>query len=103
MMDKLRRDSYAIGVALGLIIPVVLFGVIYGIFALIVHANPQMLVNSPNLIKILIPKFILIAMIPNLFILRYYLLKLKYDMTGRGIVISSFICAIAFVAAQFLL
>ena len=49
MMDFLRRDSYAVGVIMGLVIPVVLFGVIYGIFALIMHANPQMLVNSPNL------------------------------------------------------
>ena len=103
MMDKLRRDSYAIGVVLGLVIPVVLFGIIYGVFALIMHANPQMLVNSPNLVKVLIPKFILIAMIPNLFILRYYLLKLKFDKTGRGIVIATFACAIAFMAAQFLL
>jgi hypothetical protein len=102
-MEKLRRDSYAVGIGLGLLIPLILFGIIYGVFALIVHANPQMLVNSPNLIKILIPKFILIALIPNLFILRYYLLKLKYDMTGRGIVIATFVWAIAFVATQFLL
>ena len=103
MMDKLRRDSYGIGIVLGVLVPAVLFGIIYGIFALILHSNPQMLVNNPNLVKVLIPKFILIALIPNLFILRYYLLKLKFDKTGRGILGATFAWAIVFLAAQFLL
>ena len=103
MMEKLRRDSYGVGIALGILVPAVLFGVIYGIYALILHANPQMLVNNPGLTKNLIPKFILIALIPNLFILRYYLLKLKFDKTGRGILGASFGWAIVFLAAQFLL
>ncbi len=103
MMDKLRRDSYGVGIALGILVPALLFGVIYGIYALAVHANPQMLVNNSGLTKNLIPKFILIALIPNLFILRYYLLKLKFDKTGRGILGASFGWAIVFLAAQFLL
>lgn len=103
MMDKLRRDSYGVGIALGILVPAVLFGVIYGIYALILHANPQMIVNNADLTKTLIPKFILIALIPNLFILRYYLLKLKFDKTGRGILGTSFGWAIVFLAAQFLL
>ena len=88
---------------MGILVPALLFGVIYGIYALAVHANPQMLVNNPGLTKNLIPKFILIALIPNLFILRYYLLKLKFDKTGRGILGASFGWAIVFLAAQFLL
>ena len=103
MMDKLRRDSYLVGIILGIVIPAVLFGIIYGIYTLIVHANPQMLVRSPNLTKDLIPKFILLALIPNIFTLRYYLLKLKFDKTGRGILGVSFGWAIVFLAAQFLL
>lgn len=103
MMEKLRRDSYVVGVVLGIVIPVVLFGILYGIFAIVLHYNPQMLVNKPGLVKTLVPEFILLAILPNVFILRYYLLKLKYDKTGRGIVISTFVCAIAFAAAQFLM
>ena len=103
MMDKLRRDSYGVGIALGILVPALLFGLLYGIYALVLHANPQMLVNNPDLTKNLIPKFILIALIPNLFILRYYLLKLKFDKTGRGIVGASFGWAVVFLAAQFLL
>jgi flagellar biosynthesis protein FliQ len=103
MMEKLRRDSYSVGILLGIVNPAVLFGIIYGIFALIVRANAQMLDNNPNLTKILIPKFILLAMIPSLFILRYYLLKLKFDKTGRGIIGATLAWAVVFLAAQFLL
>lgn len=103
MMEKLRRDSYGVGIVLGILVPAVLFAVIYGIYALVLHANPQMIVNNPDLTETLIPKFILIALIPNLFILRYYLLKLKFDKTGRGILGASFGWAVVFLAAQFLL
>ena len=103
MMDKLRRDSYAVGIILGIVIPAVLFGILYGIFALVVHFNPQMLVNKPNLKEVVIPDFILLAMIPNLLLLRYYLLKLKFDKSGRGILIATFFWAIVFLGTQFLL
>ena len=77
MMEKLRRDSYVVGGALGILIPAVLFGILFGIFAIVLHFNPQMLVNKPNLIKVLTPDFILLAMIPNVLLLRYYLSKTK--------------------------
>lgn len=103
MLDKFRKDSYTMGVILGLIIPVIVFGILYGILLLLIHFKPDMLFNSPNLMKTLIPKFILISIIPSIFILRYYLLNLKYDKTGRGILISTFILGIVFVVAQFAL
>ena len=62
-----------------------------------------LLVEYPHLMKTLIPKFILISLIPSLFILRYYLLNLKYDKTGRGIVISTFVLGLVFVIVQFAL
>lgn len=103
MLEKLRKDSYTLGVALGIVIPLLLFGIMYGIFAIVLKTNPDILLNSPNIVKSLVPKFILIAMIPSLFILRHYLLNLKYDKTGRGIVISTFALAIVFVIVQFTL
>ncbi len=103
MMERLRKDSYVLGVLIGIILPAVLFGILYGIFAIVVKANPDILLNNPNIVKSLIPKFILIAMIPSLFVLRHYLLNLKYDKTGRGIVIATFVLAIVFVIVQFTL
>ena len=103
MMEKLRKDSYTLGILMGIIVPVVFFGIIYGIFAIMLHAYPNILVNSPNIVKTLIPKFILIAMIPSIFLLRHYLLNLKFDKTGRGILISTFALSIIFVIVQFTL
>lgn len=89
------------GVVIGLVVPAVLFGILFAIFAILVKANPDMLVNNPSLQRTIIPKLILISLIPSLLILRHYLLKLKYDKTGRGIIISTFVLGLVFVIVQF--
>jgi len=38
----------------------------------------------------------LICIFSNLFLIRYYLLRLKFDYTGRGILLATFIMAIAY-------
>jgi len=88
---------------MGILVPVVLFGILFGVLSILVHSYPDMLVNNPKLYKTIIPKLILISLIPSLFILRHYLLNLKYDKTGRGIVVSTFVCGIIFVITQFAL
>lgn len=103
MIEKFRKDSYILGAALGIIVPAVLFGIIYGVFAFVMNAHPDILLNNPGIVKSLVPKFILIAMIPSVFILRHYLLNLKYDKTGRGILLATFALAVVFVIVQFTL
>jgi heme/copper-type cytochrome/quinol oxidase subunit 3 len=88
---------------MGILVPAILFGILFGVLSILVHSYPDMLVNNPKLYKTIIPKLILISLIPSLFILRHYLLNLKYDKTGRGIVVSTFICGIIFVITQFAL
>lgn len=88
---------------MGILVPAVLFGILFGVLSILVHSYPDMLVNNPKLYKTIIPKLILISLIPSLFILRHYLLNLKYDKTGRGIVVSTFMCGIIFVITQFAL
>lgn len=88
---------------MGILVPAVLFGILFGVLSILVHSYPDMLVNNPKLYKTIIPKLILISLIPSLFILRHYLLNLKYDKTGRGIVVSTFICGVVFVITQFAL
>lgn len=100
-LDFLKKDTYTMGIVMGTVIPAILFGIMFGVLAWMVHANPDMLMNKPNLYKTIVPKFILISIIPSLFLLRYYLLKLKYDKTGRGLVISTFVLGLVFVIVQF--
>ena len=103
MFNKLRKDSYVIGILLGVLVPAICFGILYGILMLLVHFKPDMLVNNPNLMRTILPKFVLIGIIPSVLLLRYYLLKLKYDKTGRGILIATFVIAIVFAVLHFAL
>ena len=64
MFNKLRKDSYVIGILLGVIVPAVCFGILYGILALLIHFKPDMLVNNPHLMRTILPKFVLIGIIP---------------------------------------
>jgi hypothetical protein len=94
IIDLLRRDSMLMGMFLGILFP----GILFGIFKLIMYfiekkTGPIDLVTNS--------KLILLSMIPNIFILRHYLLKLKYDLTGRGILASTFVIAIIFTILVF--
>ena len=99
----MKKDSYGMGILMGIIVPVLLFGVLIGVLWILVHAKPEMLHNNPSLYKILIPKFMLISMIPSVFIMRHYLLKLQYDKTGRGILLATFALGILFIILHFTL
>ena len=94
MIDKLRQDSFWMGLLLGAIIPALIFGIL----KLIVLFLPNE-IREANVFNL--QRLILISIIPNVFLLRYYLLKLKYDLTGRGILAITFVIAILFVIAEF--
>lgn len=100
LLEKLRRDSWGMGIFLGTVVPVLTFGVLYGLIALILviaGKNP-----SDTLTMNLCEKLILLSVVPSVFIMRHYLLKLKYDYTGRGILLVTFVIALAFVVLTFL-
>lgn len=96
IIDKLRKDSTWMGVFLGLICPAVLFGIIELIIYIIETQS-----GKTNILDL--QKVILLSVIPNLFILRYYLVKLKYDYTGKGIVLTTFLIGILFAILEFTL
>ena len=99
-MEKLRRDNVWLGVIMGVIVPVLLFCALWGILALIFHFMDKPV--STVLTVVEPQKLILLSVIPNLFLLRYYLLKLKYDLTGRGILAVTFVIGIIFAILEFL-
>ncbi len=90
-----------LGMVMGALVPVLLFGVLWGILALVFHFMGR---PVSNVLEVVEPqKLILLSVIPNLFLLRYYLLKLKYDLTGRGILAMTFVVAIVFTIFEFAL
>lgn len=95
IIDTLRRDSLGMGILIGTLCPALIFGLIELILFIIGK-------NFERIAVIEIQKIILLSVIPNLFILRHYLLKLKYDLTGRGILLSTFLIAILFTILEFI-
>ena len=98
LLEKLRRDSWTMGFLLGICVPALTFGALYGLVYLIltVAGKPLDILNLD-----LIKKFILLSIVPSVFVLRYYLLKLKFDLTGRGILLVTFLIAIGFAVLEF--
>ena len=94
IVEKLRKDSVWMGIFLGTVWTVQLFGLLRLILFFIEQKTGKIGVVS-------IQKLLIISILTNLFILRYYLLKLKYDLTGRGIVTVTFIIAVIFAILEF--
>jgi hypothetical protein len=96
-VEKLRRDSLPMGLFIGFICPAVFFGIMYGIIMLVQHQTGALNIDK------MIQKLILLSVVPNVLILRYYLVKLKYDLTGRGILLVTFAIAMLFAVLEFVL
>lgn len=93
--DRLRRDSMWMGLIMGLLLPAAIFGILEGILAIVTHFTGKIDIIDSQ-------KVLLLSIIPNLFLLRYYLLKLKYDLTGRGILGATFVLGIVFAVLEFI-
>jgi membrane protease YdiL (CAAX protease family) len=89
-MKILKKDSMLLGIIIGLILPALLFAVLYFPSRLFAPLGKDYLVQLPTLA--------LISIFPNLFTFRHYLKILKLDQTGRGILLVTFVFAILYFA-----
>lgn len=89
-MEKLRTDQFWLGILLGILLPITGFGVLFLISKLFAPQGKPMLIPLTTIL--------LVAIFINMFTLRYYLVKLKFDRTGRGILMVTFILAILYFA-----
>jgi len=87
-MNILKKDSLLLGSIIGIIFPAVLFAMLYFPSHIFAPAGKDYIVQLSSIA--------LISIFPNLFTLRYYLVKLKFDKTGRGILLVTFIFAILY-------
>ncbi len=87
-MEKLKTDQMWLGVVLGVLLPAVVFGLLYLVSRTCAPAGKALLIPVSTVL--------LVAIFTNLFTMRYYLVKLKYDRTGRGILLVTFLLAIAY-------
>ena len=90
MGNILRKDSMGLGILLGILLPIVCFGILFAISAFFAPEGKDYLIKLSSIM--------LVSVFSNLFTMRYYLVKLKFDKTGRGILLVTFILAIAYFA-----
>jgi hypothetical protein len=90
-MQFFKKDHIIFGAALGLFIPVVIFILILLINYILLQAG---------MIHVYLDRkiHILISITGNLVPIRYYFVNLKFDKTGRGILLVTFILFISFFA-----
>lgn len=83
----LKKDDLKLGLLMGLLVPAILFGIIYAIdhfFA--VRLDKEYLIKDGT-------KLVL-GVAVNVLIFRYYMVKLRMDRTGQGILGATFLYAI---------
>jgi len=87
----LRKNTYLLGVVLGLLLPVLTWLLLSGIMMVVEEGISGFTPRRS-------PFFELLGIAVNLLVMRYYLVNLKFDKTGRGILVVTFILIIAFFA-----
>lgn len=84
-----NRDSYWFGILIGILMPLVMYAILIGVL----HMYNRMASLGGRLDESLLQ---LICPMVNLFFLRYYLVTKKYDETGRGVLLVTFVYVIAY-------
>lgn len=86
-----KKDHYVLGLAIGILCPIVLFGLLYGI-------NWLLLLMGVAKHFVDIQTHVLVSLFGNLIPIRYYFVNLKFDKTGRGVLIITFATVLIFFA-----
>ena len=84
-----NRDSLWFGVLIGILLPILLYGLMYGILLLYSQLSDSGVHFNENLLLLLSP-------VINIFFIRYYFVTKKYDDTGRGLLLVTFVYVIAY-------
>ena len=85
----LKKDEFLIGLLIGLVLPVLAYFIIYLGGLLFQELEFSNRVPDKDTI-------ILISIFVNLFPIRYYFVTLKYDKTGRGVLLLTFVLGILY-------
>ena len=86
----LKKDNWWLGLGLGIVLPIVLYGVVLLVMKQWGTISDGVYLLRQSTIQLL-------ALFSNLISFRYYMVSLKYDKTGRGILLAT----IAYAAVYF--
>jgi uncharacterized membrane protein len=87
--DWLKKDKFSLGVLIGLVIPLPI-AVLFAVILRLIQANFNILENTR------ITDMLLLGVAVNLLIMRYYIVKLKFENTAKGLIIVSFVIILLF-------
>jgi hypothetical protein len=87
-----KKDNWILGVSLGIIVPLVVYGII---FSAVKYWGT--IDETLNIYIIKASTMHLAGIFVNMFTFRYYMVNLKFDKTGRGILLATFAYAGLFV------
>ena len=88
----LKKDNWILGIALGIVVPAIIYGLVYFIIR-----QWGTIDETLNLYFLKQSTMQLMGIFVNMFTFRYYMVNLKYDKTGRGILLATFVYAGIFV------
>lgn len=98
MIKKIfKQDSFVLGLIIGIIAPWILYGILYlllNVFIGNLFFGISFLLKQSTLQ--------LCSIIINLLAMRYYMVNLKYEKTGKGFLLVTFIYIIAFFANEYI-
>jgi hypothetical protein len=97
MSKFFKRDQFGLGVIMGILLPVILLFLFYFVNAL--FGRPPLSFHA----FIRNETFQLVCIAVNVLPFRQYMIKYKFDKTGRGMLISTFAYAILYVVVNYLL
>ena len=84
-----KKDHFLLGSILGIFLPMIMMGFIYGInYLLIILGIAKFYLD--------IQTAVLVSLGANMLPLRYYFINLKFDKTGRGILFFTFVMILLF-------
>jgi len=87
--DWLKKDELSLGVLIGLVTPLPV-AVLFAVILRLIQINIHILGNTR------ITDMLLLGVGTNLLIMRYYIIKLKFENTAKGLIIVSFIIILLF-------
>lgn len=84
-----NRDSMWFGILLGILMPLLVYALLYGALYIYRLVPGPVLQFDESILQ-------LISVVVNLLFIRYYFVNKKYDETGRGLLLVTFIYVIAY-------
>ena len=91
MIAQLKKDQYATGIIIGLILPIISFALVYLL-------NLALIKLSLASYYLELKSHFLLSIAVNVLPIRYYFVNLKFEKTGRGVLLITFILVMLFFA-----